>query len=95
MLDNPAMNMETAHGELLIAILAACASFERRLILSRTSEGRAAAKMKGVKFGRPAKVNSKLRSEVEAFKEQGHSMAAIATRLGVGRATAYRALTKS
>jgi DNA invertase Pin-like site-specific DNA recombinase len=42
--DNPAMNFDTAHGELLLAILAATAAFERRLILTRTAEGRENAK---------------------------------------------------
>lgn len=91
-LDNPSLNMYTAHGEFLIAILAACAALERRLILSRTAEGRDVAKKKGVKFGRPAKVNRKLRAQVEALKSEGTSMGAIARRLGVGRATAYRAI---
>ena len=54
LLDNPAMNLDTAHGELLLAILAATTAFERRLILTRTAEGRENAKRKGVKFGRPA-----------------------------------------
>ena len=30
------MNLNTAHGELLLAILAATAAFERRLILTRS-----------------------------------------------------------
>ena len=94
-LDNPSMNMDTAHGEFLIAILSACAAFERRLILSRTAEGREFAKKKGVKFGRPAKVTFKLRGQIEKLKLEGISMGEIANRLGVGRATAYRALAEN
>lgn len=62
--------------------------------LARTEEGREVAKKKGVKFGRPAKINTKLRAQVEALQAEGLSMRAIAARLGIGRATAYRALSE-
>jgi DNA invertase Pin-like site-specific DNA recombinase len=32
-LDNPALNLDTAHGELLLAILAATAAFERLILM--------------------------------------------------------------
>src|SRR5262245_51835780 len=37
----------------MVTILAGLAEFERELILARTSDGRARAKARGVKFGRP------------------------------------------
>lgn len=93
-LDNPAMNLDTAHGELLLAILAATAAFERRLILTRTSEGRENAKRNGVRFGRPAKVSPELRADVARLKAEGTlSSQEIADKLGVSRRTVYRALT--
>jgi DNA invertase Pin-like site-specific DNA recombinase len=42
----------TAHGRLLVTMLAGIAEFERELIRARTGEGRARAKARGVKFGR-------------------------------------------
>src|SRR5262249_2057950 len=38
------------HGRLMVTILAGLAEFERELILARTSDGRARAKARGVKF---------------------------------------------
>jgi DNA invertase Pin-like site-specific DNA recombinase len=70
-LDNPAMNLDTAHGELLLAILAATAAFERRLILTRTAEGRENAKRKGVKFGRPAVMSQTLKAQIEVLRSEG------------------------
>ena len=90
-LDNPAMNFDTAHGELLLAILAATAAFERRLILTRTAEGREIAKQKGVKFGRPAVVSKELKARIEALRSEGTLTARqIGERLGVSRRTIYR-----
>jgi DNA invertase Pin-like site-specific DNA recombinase len=46
----------TPHGKLMITILGGLAEFERSLILARTSEGRARAKTRGVRFGRKLKL---------------------------------------
>ena len=43
----------SAHGRLMVTILAGLAEFERELILARTSDGRTRAKARGVRFGRP------------------------------------------
>lgn len=92
-LDNPAMSMDTAHGELVLAILAATAQFERRLILTRTAEGRAAAKSKGVRFGRPSVITEEIKERVADLKAKGNLSAnEIAERVGVSRRTVYRAL---
>src|SRR5262249_34199576 len=44
----------TAHGRLMLTILGGLAEFERELIRARTGDGRARAKARGVRFGRPA-----------------------------------------
>jgi predicted DNA-binding WGR domain protein len=46
----------TAHGRLMLTVLAGLAEFERELIRARTSEGRARAKARGVKLGRKFKL---------------------------------------
>jgi DNA invertase Pin-like site-specific DNA recombinase len=46
----------TAHGRLMLTILAGLAEFERELIRARTGEGRARAKARGVKMGRKFKL---------------------------------------
>ena len=50
-LADPWADTTTPHGKLMITVLGGLAEFERHLILSRTSEGRARAKARGVKFG--------------------------------------------
>ncbi len=37
-LGNPSMTLDTAHGEFVIAILVACATLERQLILTRKQD---------------------------------------------------------
>ena len=92
-LDNPSMNLDKAHGELVIGILGAVAGFERRLILARTGEGIALAKKRGVKFGRKTVISDEIKKAVAKKKAAGEqSMAEIANELNISRATAYRAL---
>ena len=47
----------TPDGRLMLTILGGLAEFERELILARTGDGRARAKAKGVRFGRPRKLS--------------------------------------
>src|SRR6516162_7371972 len=44
----------TPHGRLMLTVLGGLAEFERELIRARTGDGRARAKARGVRFGRPA-----------------------------------------
>jgi DNA invertase Pin-like site-specific DNA recombinase len=46
----------TAHGRLMLTVLAGLAEFEQELIRARTSEGRSRAKARGVKLGRKFKL---------------------------------------
>jgi DNA invertase Pin-like site-specific DNA recombinase len=53
----------TAHGRLLVTMLAGIAEFERELIRARTGEGRKRAQARGVKFGRPPSLTPHQRQE--------------------------------
>lgn len=53
----------TAHGRLMLTVLSGLAEFERDLIRSRTSEGRARAVARGVKMGRTPKLTPHQRRE--------------------------------
>jgi DNA invertase Pin-like site-specific DNA recombinase len=44
----------------MLTVLGGLAEFERELIRARTGEGRIRAKDRGVKFGRPPKLNHRL-----------------------------------
>jgi DNA invertase Pin-like site-specific DNA recombinase len=50
-----AIDTKTASGRLLFHVLGALAEFERALISERTRAGMAAAKLRGIRIGRPAK----------------------------------------
>jgi DNA invertase Pin-like site-specific DNA recombinase len=89
-LDNPALDTTTPHGKLLFDVLGAIAEFERKLIASRTAEGRKAAKARGVHMGRPPKLTPHQRREALQRRENGDSLADIARTFGVDPTTIGR-----
>jgi DNA invertase Pin-like site-specific DNA recombinase len=89
-LDNPALDTTTLHGKLLFDILGAIAEFERGIIAARTSEGRKAAKARGVHMGRPPKLTPHQRREALQRRENGDSLADIARTFGVDPTTIGR-----
>jgi DNA invertase Pin-like site-specific DNA recombinase len=68
----------TAHGRLMLTVLAGLAEFERSLIISRTSEGRKRAMANGVKFGRKPKLSDYQRKEALRRRAAGETLAEIA-----------------
>lgn len=83
-------------SKLLLTLLGAVAEFERSLIRARVREGLDAARAKGTKLGRrPALTDDRLRDLALAMTHRGDQSAAdVASRFGVSRATAYRALAQ-
>jgi DNA invertase Pin-like site-specific DNA recombinase len=80
----------TPTGELLTTILAGFATFERHLILARTSEGRVRAKANGVKFGPPFKLNPHQRQEAITRLDAGETLISVARTYGVSSVTIGR-----
>src|SRR5262249_35714032 len=80
----------SAHGRLMVTILAGLAEFERELILARTSDGRARAKARGVRFGRPAALTPHQRAEALQRLADGEVQADLARSYGVSQATISR-----
>lgn len=90
-LDQEGMDTSSATGKLLFNILGSIAEFERDLINARTAEGRIAAKAKGVKFGRKAKLTDEQVGEIKADVKAGQlSMQAIADKYSIARNSVYR-----
>lgn len=87
------MGIDTATptGKLMLTILGGIAEFEREIMLERQREGIAKAKAEGKYKGRKPTAMAK-GSEVRALKEAGVKPTEIAKRLGIGRASVYRAL---
>ena len=74
-------------------MFAALAEFERDLIRERTSAGLAAARARGRHGGRPSLLSGhKLQVARETYASGQYTVAAIATTLGVSRASIYRHL---
>ncbi len=80
----------TAAGKAFFDMLGVFAEFETNLRRERQLEGIALAKTRGVYRGRKPSID---RAEIRRLREQdGLGPTAIARRLGIGRASVYRAL---
>ena len=72
---------------LLVSILGYAASEELRAIKTRTAEGRAVAKSRGVKFGAKRKYDKHQIQEILRKREQGEGYGTIGRAMGMSRAT--------
>ena len=79
-------------GRMVLTVFAGIAEFERELIRQRTSSGREAAKRRGVKFGRPAKLSDEQVVLGKRLIEEGQSVREVAKVLSCHHATLYRKL---
>ena len=80
----------TPHGRLMLTVLGGQAEFERELIRARTGDGRARAKARGVRFGRPAALAPNQRAEVLQRLASGEAQAEVARTFNVSQATISR-----
>ncbi len=88
-----AIDTTTPGGKLVFHVFAALAEFERDLIRERTAAGLAAARTRGRHGGRPPVMTVyKLQVAREMYASGQYTVAAIATTLGVSRASIYRHL---
>lgn len=83
------IDTSTAAGKAFLDMLGVFAEFETNLRRERQMEGIAKAKAQGVYKGRPATIDAEA---VRRMRAEGHSPTQIATVLGIGRASVYRAL---
>ena len=77
-----------------MTVFGGIAEFERSLILTRTQEGREAAKARGVAFGRPSKLRNDQKELVLELVNTGQSISAIARTFNVHPATIYRCINE-
>ncbi len=86
-----AISTESAESRLLFHMISAIGEFERDLINSRTSEGRARAMAAGVKFGRkPALDDDQVAKLIADVKAGAIPKTDIAKSYGIGTTTLYR-----
>ena len=86
-----ALDLTTAAGRAMAAMLAVFAAFEREILQERTRAGLAHARANGKKLGRPA--TAAVHAEViRKLHRTGFSKSAIARRLQIGRTSVRRIL---
>jgi DNA invertase Pin-like site-specific DNA recombinase len=91
-----AIDTTTPGGKLVFHVFAALAELERDLIRERTTAGLAAARARGRHGGRASVLTAqKLQVAQEMYRSGEYTVAAIATTLGVSRASIYRHLETS
>lgn len=89
-LDKPHLDLSTRMGQGFLAFLSALAEDERERIHKRASDGRAAARHRGVRMGRRPKLTSHQRSAARARLAQGESSRAVAADMAVHHSTISR-----
>jgi DNA invertase Pin-like site-specific DNA recombinase len=77
-------------AEIMLTLFGMIGSVEKHFIKARQRRGIEAAKLKGVYKGRPATIST---DAVQELRQQGLGATQIAKRLGIGRASVYRALS--
>ncbi len=73
-----ALDTTTPSGELMAAVMAAFAQYERRLIGSRTSAALQQLKAQGVRLGRPRTLSQAVTDRIVTERAEGSTLAAIA-----------------
>ncbi|WP_096704216.1 recombinase family protein [Magnetospirillum sp. 15-1] len=91
---NMGIDTSTPTGKLMLTLLGGISCWEREIMLERQREGVAKAKAQGKYKGRKPTAMAQA-EEVLRLKAQGVGASEIAARLGIGRASVYRALQLS
>lgn len=89
-LDKPHLDLTTPIGQGLLALLSAMAEDERERIVRRAAEGRAAAKARKVKFGRPNALSAHQQEKALERIAVGDSCREIGRDMGVSASTISR-----
>jgi DNA invertase Pin-like site-specific DNA recombinase len=89
-ISEPWANTATHAGKMIMTVFAGIAEFERDLIRERTGAGREAAKQRGVRFGRPRKLNPDQLQVASQLLSEGKTVREIAKTFNVHEATIYR-----
>ena len=84
-ISQPVLNLghENPFRRTMLAAFAEIAEIERQTIVTRVKAGLKAAKERGVKLGKPSKIDDDLKQQVKAGREAGKSFRAIAEELSV------------
>jgi DNA invertase Pin-like site-specific DNA recombinase len=89
-LSEPWADTTTHAGKMIMTVFAGIGEFERDLIRERTGAGRAAAKQRGVRFGRPPKLSVEQQALALRLLDEGKSVGEVAKTFKVHGVTIYR-----
>ena len=89
-LSEPWADTTSPSGKMIMTVFAGIAEFERDLIRERTGAGRVAAKKRGVRFGRPEKMNEEQKLLAKRLLQEDKSVSEVAKTFNVHKATIYR-----
>jgi DNA invertase Pin-like site-specific DNA recombinase len=81
------LGLDNPFRRTMLAAFSEIAEIERETIVGRVKSGLASAKARGVKLGRPKKMNAEVQRKVKAMRGEGYTYQAIADALGLGRGT--------
>ena len=87
-----AIDTSTPMGKMMFSILGALGAHERELIRERVIAGLQTAKSRGVKLGRPTKMNEGMKNAVQLLRGNGMGIKQIAKELRIGVGAVYSAL---
>jgi DNA invertase Pin-like site-specific DNA recombinase len=98
------IDLSTPAGRMMANVIASVAQYETEVRSERQTAGIAAAKDRGVKFGRPpgeggvpgkrVKVTPEQEEQIRSLKASGRAVAAIARATGLSRPTVYSVLAE-
>jgi len=83
------MDTSTPSGRMVFSVFGAIGEWEKNLIKERVRAGINRARAKGVKMGRPSKMNEGLKSAIQLLRQKGMGIKQIAKECGVGIGTVY------
>jgi DNA invertase Pin-like site-specific DNA recombinase len=86
------MDTTTPSGRMIFSVFGAIGEFERNLVRERVMVGLQTAKARGVKLGRPSKMNDGMRSAIKLLRDKGMGIKQIAKELKIGIGTIYSVL---
>jgi DNA invertase Pin-like site-specific DNA recombinase len=89
-ISEPWADTTTHAGKMIMTIFAGIAEFERDLIRERTGAARADARKRGVRFGRPKKMNADQEKLALRLLKEGKSVREVARTVSIHPATLYR-----
>lgn len=85
-------DFEGPGGQIILAVLAACAQMEIATLSERISAARDRIEREGGRWGRPSRVSAKLLKQAHTMATNGRTMSEIAVALKIPRATIGRHL---